>query len=193
VIDKTFLSLAAIALTFVAFVPYIVSINKGITKPHVFSWVIWGSTTFVVFLAQLEDNAGVGAWPIGVSGLITILIAHLAFKKRGDITITKKDWLFLFFAFSALPFWYFTSNPLWAVIILTAVDILGFGPTIRKVWYDPYSESALFISLFFMRNILVILALEHYSVITALFPAVIAFACLLLLLIIAAKRQTKST
>lgn len=191
--DKAILSVIAIALTFFAFVPYIVSINKGVTKPHVFSWVIWGSTTFVVFLAQLKDNAGIGAWPIGVSGVITVLIAGLAYFKRSDITITNKDWLFLCIALSALPFWYLTSNPLWAVVILTIVDVLGFGPTLRKVYHEPYSESLLFISLIFVRNILVILALEHYSVITVFFPAVIATACLLLLVFIIARRHFSST
>lgn len=72
-IDKAILSIIAIAITLIAFIPYIVGILKGITKPHIFSWIIWGSTTFVVFLAQLEGHAGIGAWPIGVSGIMTIL------------------------------------------------------------------------------------------------------------------------
>ncbi|WP_256359174.1 hypothetical protein [Candidatus Marithrix sp. Canyon 246] len=31
-----------------------------------------GSTTFIVFIAPLAANGGVGAWAIGVSGVITI-------------------------------------------------------------------------------------------------------------------------
>ena len=50
---KLILSGLAIALTFVAFVPYIRSILQGVTKPHVFSWVIWGTTTVIVFFAQV--------------------------------------------------------------------------------------------------------------------------------------------
>jgi hypothetical protein len=91
---KELLSAVAISLTFIAFFPYIRSIINGAIKPHVFSWVIWGTTTFVVFLAQLEGKGGAGAWPIGVSGSITIFIALLAYFKRADITITKIDWLF---------------------------------------------------------------------------------------------------
>lgn len=49
---KLVLSVIAIVLTLVAFIPYIISILSGMTKPHVFSWVIWGITTFIVFLAQ---------------------------------------------------------------------------------------------------------------------------------------------
>lgn len=85
--------------------------------------------------------------------------------------------------------WYFTSDPLWAVVILTVVDLFGFGPTVRKGYNFPRSESLLFFSLFAARNILVIMALENYSLTTVLFPAVIAAACLFLILLIAYRRR----
>jgi len=155
----------------------------------VFSWVIWGATTFVVVLAQVEDSAGVGAWPIGVSGVITVFIAVLAYIKRGDISITRVDWMFLVLALSSLPLWYFTSDPLWAVVVLTTVDLLGFGPTVRKAYSFPHSESVAFFALFMVRNLLVIAALENYSLTTTLFPAAIAATILLLILMIAYRRQ----
>jgi len=186
---KELLSAVAIALTLIAFFPYIRSIISGATRPHVFSWVVWGATTFVVFLAQLEDGGGTGAWPIGVSGIITIFIALLAYIKRADISITRTDWLFLVAALSSLPFWYFTSDPLWAVVILTTVDVLGFGPTARKAYFSPHSESLLFFGLFAARNLIVILALENRSVTTVLFPAVIATACTLLMTMVMYRRR----
>lgn len=187
-IAKEVLSAVAVALTLIAFLPYIRSILRDEIKPHVFSWIIWGSTTFVVFLAQLQDGAGVGAWPIGISGGITILVALLAYWKRADITITKTDWLFFAAALSSLPLWYATSNSLWAVVILTIVDVLGFGPTFRKSYSLPHSESLLFFGLFAARNLIVIAALENYSITTVLFPAVIAGACLLLMALIKYRR-----
>lgn len=190
---KELLSVIAVVLTFIAFVPYIVSIVRNTIKPHVFSWVIWGSTTFVVFLAQLKGGGGVGAWPIGISGIVTILIALLAYLKRGDITITRTDWLFFVLAMSSLPVWYFTSDPLWAVIILTAVDVLGFGPTVRKAYIHPHSESLVFFLLFIVRNLIVIAALETYSVTTVLFPAVIAAACMLLVVMVLHRRWALAT
>ena len=190
---KEILSAIAIALTFAAFVPYIRAILGGTTRPHVFSWVIWGSTTFVVFLAQIEGKAGVGAWPIGVSGSITLFIACLAYVRRADITITKSDWLFFISALSSLPLWYVTSDPLWAVVILTIIDVLGFGPTVRKAYSFPHSESLLFFALFAVRNVLVILALESYSVTTVLFPAVIAVACVSLVAMVRYRRREPAT
>jgi hypothetical protein len=190
---KEILSGAAIVLTIVAFVPYVRAILNGTTRPHVFSWVIWGATTFVVFLAQLEGKGGVGAWPIGISGSITIVIAVLAWLKRADVTITGTDWLFLAAALSSLPLWYLTSDPFWAVVILTTVDVLGFGPTIRKSYHYPHSESVLFFALFAARNLLVVMALEHYSVTTVLFPAVIAAACMLLMALLTYRRRALET
>lgn len=176
---KELLSAIAIILTFIAFVPYIRSIQQGTTKPHIFSWIIWASVTFIIFLAQLSDNGGAGAWPIGVSGLITLYVALLAYSKKSDNMITRKDWLFFIVAMSAIPFWYFTSNPLWAVVILTTVDLIGFAPTFRKAYHYPYQEQLLFFILMASRNLISILALEHYSLTTVLFPAATALACIL--------------
>lgn len=186
---KELFSALAILITFTAFIPYIRSIWSGKVKAHVFSWVIWGTTTFVVFFAQLEDHGGIGAWPIGISGAISILIAILAVYKHDDTSITRTDLTFFIAALSSLPVWYLTDDPLWAVIILTIVDLLGFGPTFRKAYDFPHQESLLFFFLFAFRNLLVVGALEHYSTTTILFPATIAFACLFLILLIIYRRH----
>ena len=186
---KEILSGLAIAITLVAFFPYIRSIRSGTTKPHVFSWVIWGSTTFIVFLAQLADAGGAGAWPIGVSGLITLYVAVLAWSKRGDIRITRTDWAFFLAAMAALPAWFLTSDPLWAVVILTTVDVLGFGPTIRKAYVHPFQEQLLFFALMAVRNAIAIAALENYSLTTVLFPAATGAAAALFLVVVIARRR----
>lgn len=188
---KELLSTVAIILTFVAFVPYIRSIQSGKTKPHVFSWIIWASVTFIIFLAQLSDNAGAGAWPIGISGIITLYVAILAYSKKSDKMITRKDWIFFATAMSALPFWYFTSNPLWAVIILTTVDLIGFAPTFRKAYHYPNEEQLLFFVLMACRNLIAIMALEHYSLTTVLFPAATGLACILFIKLVLIRRTVK--
>jgi hypothetical protein len=186
---KEFFSVIAIALTFIAFLPYIRSIQQGLTRPHVFSWVIWGTATFVVFLAQLADQGGLGAWPIGVSGIITIYVAYLAYLKKSDSTITRIDWLFLIIAMTSLPIWYFTADPLWAVVILTIVDLLGFGPTFRKSFYHPFEERLIFYLLIAVRNLFAIIALQNYSITTVLFPLVTAMASLVFVLMVMVRRK----
>lgn len=186
---KELISLAAIIITFIAFVPYITSILKGHTRPHAFSWIIWAMVTFVVFLAQLADKGGAGAWPIGVSGIITLLVALLAYLKRTDHMISRSDWLFFISALMALPLWAITQNPLSAVVVLTTVDLLGFIPTFRKAWFYPQEEQLLFYNLIALRNGLSIFALEHYSVTTILFPAATGLACLLFTAMVLSRRK----
>ncbi|QDU51246.1 hypothetical protein [Gimesia panareensis] len=186
---KLLFSGLAIAVTLMAFVPYIRGILAGRIKPHLFSWLIWGTTTLIVFFAQLEAKGGAGAWPIGVSGTITVYIAFLSYVKRADISITRVDKLFFSAALLSIPCWYFTSNPLWAVVLLTTIDLLGFGPTIRKAYDRPYEESLLFIFLFFVRNTFALLALESYSLTTVLFPLSISVICLFLVILISYRRR----
>ena len=186
---KSIFSAIAIILTLVAFIPYIRSILLGSTKPHVFSWVIWGITTCIVFFAQLDADGGVGAWPIGVSGVFTLLIAFLAVLKRADIHMTTSDYWFMVAALASLPVWYLTANPLWAVVVLTVVDLLGFGPTLRKAYDFPYDENLLFFMLFMARNLCVIFALESYSVTTVMFPLSIALTCGILITVINMRRK----
>lgn len=186
---KGFFSVAAVVLTFAAFLPYIRSILQGRTRPHVFSWVIWGITTVVVFFAQLADRGGIGAWPVGLSGIVTLYIATLAYARKGDSRITRLDWIFFALALFSLPLWYLAGDPLWAVVTLTMVDLLGFGPTFRKAYARPFEERLALFAIMSVRNLLVIAALEHYSLTTCLFPAAISVACLAMITMVLSRRR----
>jgi hypothetical protein len=187
--DKPFVAALAIILTLAAFYPYIRAIHRGTVRPHIFSWLIWGSTTLIVFFAQISDRGGAGAWPTGVSGIITLLVAWLAFRHRGDISITYADRLFLLLSAASIPIWYMTSDPLWAVIILTLTDLLGFGPTFRKAYSQPQSEKLSFYTLVSARNILALIALENLSLTTILFPAATTMTCIIFIAMVSMRRQ----
>lgn len=179
----------ALVLTFVAFIPYFRSIWQKKTRPHIFSWLIWAAGTVIISIAQWTDGAGIGAWPIAVSGLLTFGVVLLALARVPDTSIVKLDWLFLGLALTALPLWFFTSTALSAVIVLTVVDLLGFGPSIRKAYERPTEENASFFAVAVLRNGCVIAALENYSWTTVLFPAAVGGACVLFVLLILARRR----
>lgn len=186
--SKESFSTIAILLTFAAFYPYFKGMFQGVTRPHAFSWIIWAFGTVIVFIAQLSDGAGIGAWPIGLSGLLTFGVAGLAYLKQGDRRFVRSDWIFLVLAASALPLWFVTNTALSAVLVLTLVDLLGFGPTVRKAYHLPYEENAALFAIGALRNGFVILALEHYSWTTVLFPAAVGMACVLFVFVIFARR-----
>ncbi len=186
---KEILSFIAVVLAFAGFYPYIRSILNGKTKPHVFSWLIWGLSTLIVFFAQVADKGGVGTWSTGISALITFYVAYLAFVRRADVCINQSDWLYFLMAIIAIPIWYLTSNPLWAVIILTSIDVLGSVPTFRKILHNPFSENMLFYFVMGIRSTISIFALEHYSWTTILFPAVLSIMCLFIIWILIIGRR----
>ena len=188
-ICKQILSSIAIGLTLIAYYPYIRSILQGKTKPHVFSWIIWGTSTCIVFLAQLADKGGAGAWVIGLSGIISIYVALLSYIKKSDSTITRLDWIFFIVALTSLPVWYLTSDPLWAVLILTTVDVLGFVPTFRRSYVRPFEEQLMFYVIMAVRNLFVVSALENLSLTTVLFPATIATFSLIFSVMVVYRRR----
>jgi hypothetical protein len=189
--DKEILGALAIALTFAGFLPYVLAILRNRIRPHVLSWSVWGSVTFIVFTAQVQAGGGAGAWTNGVSGLLSLSIAVLAFVKSRNHrdAVTRADWFFFIAALSSLALWYLTADPLWAVVVLTTVDVLGFGPTIRKAYHRPHEEGLFFFVAFTARNAVAILALEHYSLTTVLFPAATGIACATLVLLVSYRRQ----
>jgi hypothetical protein len=190
-LSKAAWTVLASALTFAAFAPYVLGILRGGVRPHVFSWVIWGLTTAVVFFAQWQAGGGTGAWATALSAAITFYIAWLALRRRGDRSITRSDWAFFAGALAALPLWAVTRDPTAAVVVLTAVDLLGFAPTVRVAWRDPWRESALFYAAFALRNAVAVPALETYSLATLLFPVAVGLACAVVVALLLFRRRER--
>ena len=120
---------------------------------------------------------------------MTAYIAVLAYRTHSDRSITKADWVFLAVALAAFPCWFLTSNPLSAVVLLTMVDLAGFGPTFRSAYSHPHDERIGFYSLGVARNGLAVAALEHYSLTTVLFPAAVGVACVAFVAMVAYRRM----
>ena len=188
-LDKTLLATIATVLTVVAFAPYLRSIQQGKTHPHVFSWIVWGINTGVAFFAVLSERGGAGSWVIGFSCAVTLFVAALAYHKRADVSFTRTDWMFFVAAIATMPLWYATDDPVWSVVLITVIELLGFFPTFRKCWHQPHSESISFLAILIVRNALLVAALERHVVTTILFPVAMAAACILLIVLMLWRRS----
>jgi hypothetical protein len=186
---KAWLSIAATALTLLAYLPYLWSILFGGVRPHIFTWVIWGTATLLAFAVAYHSGGGWGAWVIGLSAVISFIVATLAYIKRADVTISYADIMFFIAALAAMPLWWLAHDPVWAVLLLTLIELLGFAPTFSKAWHAPYSESITFLVLLILRNTLIIFALAHYTLSTVLFPAAAELACLMLVILMLWRRR----
>ena len=166
---KVVIGSLAVILTFVGYIPYIKDTIKGKTKPHVYSWFVWGLVTAIAFALQVSDRAGVGAWVTLVAALVCFLIFGLGLK-MGKKNISKLDTIFFVLALLAVAIWVLAKQPVISVILVSLIDMLGFAPTIRKSWNQPFSETLFTYLLNTFRHGISILALQNYSIITWLYP-----------------------
>lgn len=166
---KEVVGVIAVLLTFVGYVPYLRDTIGGKTKPHVYSWFLWGLVTAIAFALQISDNAGVGSL-VTLAAAIVCFIIFLFGLKIGKKDITRSDTIFLILALVAIVVWVFAKQPIVSVIIVSAVDMLAFAPTIRKSWNKPYSETLISYEVNTFRFALAIFALERYTIITSLYP-----------------------
>jgi len=153
----------------IGFVPYFRNLFAGRTKPHTFSWLIWGILSSITFAAQIAGGAGPGAWIIGVAATLSLAVFVIAIFK-GEKEITRLDKISLAAAALGIAVWIVTTNPLWSVVIVTIVDAVGYVPTFRKTHKDPYGET---LSLYFLNSISFVIslfALEVVDLTTALYP-----------------------
>ena len=182
---KSVIGLIAIALVFVGYVPYIRDIVKGKTHPHAYSWFLWASVGLIIFALQLTAGGGVGAYVTLSAVIITYVIFGLGLR-YGKAEITRTDTVFFVLALIGIGLWLLAKQPVLSVILLDAVEVLAFAPTIRKSWHRPHSETLSSYAMNSLRFGLALLAMAHYSVVTVLYPATWLVAnvlfCVLLIL-----------
>lgn len=166
---KDLLGILSIILAFASYGPYIRSIFVANTKPHAFSWLVWGISSAITFAAQLTGGAGAGGWVTGFSAAVCLGVGVLAIF-RGEKDITRGDWISFLATIAAIPLWVLTDNPLWSVVLVTTIDTVAYYPTFRKSYSKPHEELALKYSLTALKHALSVLALQNFTVVTSLYP-----------------------
>lgn len=186
-----FLGALATLIAFVSYVPYVWTIINGRTRPHAFSWFVWGLLTVIAFIAQVTDNAGPGAWVTGFTAAVCFLIVGLSLWK-GKLDATKTDWMAFAGALAAIPLWLATKDPLSAVILITIIDALGFYPTFRKAWHKPHEELMVTFFLSGLKFAIAIAALDNLTLVTWLYPASLVLMNWVFIMMVVYCRKTLS-
>lgn len=185
---KLILGIVAVIIGLVGYVPYFRDIIQGKTKPHAFSWLIWGILTGIAFVGQVVSNGGFGTWVTGFTAALCIIIFLFALY-RGTKDFPLVDWLSLLGAGVALLLWAITKGPLAAIILVTVIDMLGFIPTFRKSYYRPKEETAFTFGMSGIKFIFGIGALKELSLVTALYPASLVLTNSMFVLMVYVRRR----
>lgn len=172
--NKDFIGALSLIVAFMSYLPYVRSMFAGKTKPHAFSWLVWGTVISITFFAQYTENAGAGSWATGLSACACLGIG-IAALFRGEKNITKSDWLVFLVTLSAIPLWIITHDPFWSVVLVTGIDAAAYFPTFRKSYAKPDEEAASKYVLTAIKYLLSLVALENYSIVTTIYPFVSFF------------------
>jgi hypothetical protein len=128
----------------------------------------------MAFYAQYTNAAGPGAWATGLVAVSCFAVAIIALF-RGEKEITKSDWATFIGALMIMPVWYFTKNPLIAIILIMLIDLCGYYPTFRKSYYKPHEESIIVYIMGVLQVSISICAMENYYLVNILYPIFIMF------------------
>jgi hypothetical protein len=168
-VDKAVFGYLTFALSLASNTPYIISMLRGKTRPHIFTYALWALMTGINAAGQYAAHAGFGTISAAITAFFCLVIFVLALK-QGERVITKLDWTCLVIGLLAIPAWYVTADPLPAVAIATFIDAMAYVPTFRKSYHKPHEEMASAYLIANARHVASIFAMASLSLTTLLYP-----------------------
>ena len=164
------LGIIAGLLSFFAYIPYIIDIIKGKTKPSRSSWWIWSLVGLIILISYHSVGAQNTIWIPLVFFICPLFIAILTIKHGEGHSLNLLDKICLIGALAGVILWFFLHSAYLALIINIAVDCLGYITTIRKTLKNPSSESKITWILFLFGSILNVFAIEKFGFSIAFYP-----------------------
>jgi uncharacterized membrane protein HdeD (DUF308 family) len=178
----------ATVISVISFFPYLRDVFRRKTQPHSYTWLIWTILQVTGVVAMFNNGAGIGALALTVGAFFCGYIFILSLK-YGTKNITLFDTVCLIGALAAIAVYVFLHNPVLSVILITVIDFVGFLPTLRKAYVEPYSETISLYALGVIWSTFNIIAISTYSLTTTLYPSCILFANAVCCLVLWAKRK----
>ena len=183
--EKLLLGLV-IALEIVASLSYIVSILKGVTKPHRVTRFVLLVVLALNFLSVVAANGNVGSLTLGGIFVAQSLIIFVLSIRRGMGGASLFDITCLLVAIVGVIGWKLTNNPLVGIIFAIAADQIAYLPAMVKTWKYPNTESPWF---YILGAVAAAISLISYEIsMASAFQIFIVVNCLSMVLLIYRKQ-----
>lgn len=189
---EEYLGAIAFLMGLVGAVMYLRTVMMRITVPHLYTWLVFAILTTIGFFAQISDNAGPGAWMMGITALSCGSIALLSFK-YGEQNITPSDKIALILSLIAIVPWLLTEDPLLSVILISLIDGVAMYPTLRKSWNKPHAENLKTFMIANVKTLISLFALTNVTMVTVLYPLSIVAVNTVLITLCLYRRQALKT
>lgn len=155
-------------LAIIGHIPYIRDIILKRTKPERASWLIWSVLGGIAFFSQLAKGATNSLWlGLDTVGVIVTVILSIKYGMGG---FAKRDLFSLIFASIGIVLWFFTKEPIAALIIVILVDFAGAILTITKSYEHPETETLSTFVLCSIAGFFAVLAVGELNFPLLLYP-----------------------
>ena len=178
-------------ISLVAFIPYILAILRGETKPNRATWWIWTVIGLMLGASYYSSGANHTIW-VPVSYIIGPFAVAILSIKYGEGGWTRFDRSCLLGAGVSVVLWWMFSSPLIALLIGLFIDLMGALPTIRKAYHKPESEDRTAWTLFFAGSTANLFAVESWTFAIAVYPIYMFFGNGLITAFIFVRRNNKA-
>jgi len=158
-------AVAAVTIGLLSFIPYFRSIFRKETMPHAYTWLIWSITQGTAAAGVFAGGGGLIGIGLGVSAVLIFIIFLLSLR-YGTPNITRSDGVVLAAAIAAVFVWWQLHEPVLAVLMVCVIDGLGYIPTFRKSFIEPWSENLTSWITFCVAYVFSLIALESYNLLT---------------------------
>jgi len=156
------------------YLPYFAMVLAGRAQAHPITWGLYALTTGIIAGIQASQGAVALALATAAMAVCCAAITVAAACSAKSVRPNRIDYLLAAGSLLALCGWLLIDEPLVALAVLVAADVLATGPTIAGVLRDPWAEPAWAWLTHAARNALAIGAVSQVDALQLLAPVVLA-------------------
>ena len=151
--EITLFSLVACILSICGYIPYIVSILVGKTKPSRTSWLIWTVLSAILTYNCYLMGVGNAIYLMIVGFLGCFVITCLSFIYSSERDFVRSNYFYLVVAIAGSVSLIFLNSILISTMVCISINFIGLLRTIRNAYFNPSQQNKLSWLLFFLANL----------------------------------------
>lgn len=133
--------LAAALTGMVSFLPYIVDILAGRTRPQRSSWLIWAVVTTLALVSQAAEGATQSLLFSGAQAIVTVAVFGLSIRRGTGSYMNPGDAVAIGVCTFAVIIWQMTNVPAFALACAIGVNSVAGALTVLKSYRAPETET----------------------------------------------------
>lgn len=159
-------------------VAYIRDTFYGTTRPNRVSWLLWSVIPLIAAFAGIADGVTWAVIPVFMSGIVPLIIFLSSFANpNAHWRLARLDYVCGALAVAAIALWLITDEPLVAIVLAVAADLLAGIPTLYKAWKYPETETGIAFITGAFSGLTAFAALNTGAPAEYIFPAYLVLFC----------------